>query len=452
MNHQLNQQFIQSTRATIVQLLSRLGSQREVELYLERFSDLERSRFAVIKVGGAIFRDQMDALASSLAFLYRVGLVPIVVHGGGPQLDEALRFSGIPNKRHNGLRTTTPEVLRVARRVFRQMNQQLVSKLQLLDVPARGIVNGSFVAEQSADTGLGLVGHVTGVDDHSIIAALNTDSIPVLTTLGETDSGQIVNINADEAAQHLVRHFQPYKVIFLTGPGGILDQHGDIIPAINLTTDYENLRQQSWLHSGMRLKLEQIHLLLSQLPPTVSVSITAPDQLTTELFTHKGSGTLVRLGETIEQFTDWAAIDRKRLSDLLENSFSGKLTDDYFNSTRLQAAYISESYRAAAIVTSEHGYSKLDKFAVTDNARGEGLGSAVWNVMREHHPALYWRARRHNPVNHFYLRQADGLYKGPDWHMFWYGDLATEDMPSLYQHIQQSPATIVRDQVPAYGQ
>ncbi len=446
MNHQLNEQFKQSTRTTIIQLLSQFGSQREIQLYLERFSDVERSRFAVIKVGGAIFRDQMDALASALAFLYRVGLVPIVVHGGGPQLDEALRFSGVPNRRHNGLRQTTPEVLRVARRVFRQLNQQLVSALQLLDVPARGITNGVFIAERNADARLGLVGQVTGVDDQSVMAALNTNNIPVLATLGESDSGQILNINADEAAQHLVRHFEPYKVVFLTGPGGILDEHGDIIPAISLTTDFENLMQQDWLHSGMRLKLEQIHQLLNNLPASISVSITAPDQLPTELFTHKGSGTLVRLGEQIQRHTNWQTVDQQRLREILETSFSGQLSDDYFARTPLLAAYISESYRAAAVITHEQGYAKLDKFAVTDDARGEGLGGAVWNVIRQHHPVLYWRARRHNPINQFYIRQADGLYKGSDWHMFWYGDIATAQLGELYNHLQASPATIIRDQ------
>ena len=83
------------TRDTIVRLLNNIGSRKEVEQYLKRFSEVESHRFAVVKVGGAVLRDELDALASSLAFLYRVGLYPIVVHGGVLQLDEALQQEDI---------------------------------------------------------------------------------------------------------------------------------------------------------------------------------------------------------------------------------------------------------------------------------------------------------------------------------------------------------------------
>ncbi len=434
----------QQTRTTIIRLLSQLGSQREIHQYLERFSDLERSKFAVIKVGGAIMQQQLDALASALAFLYRVGLVPIVIHGGGPQLDSALQAAGIDTVRHQGLRVTTPEVLRIARRVFRQINRQLVARLKQLGVAADGMSNGIFIAQRSDAPELGLVGHVQAIDDHGILTALENNCIPVLSTLGETDDGQILNINADEAAQHLVKHFMPYKVVFLTGPGGILDDHGEIIPSINLTTDYDMLMQQPWLHSGMQLKLRQIHALLKDLPPSVSVSITAPEELPKELFTHKGSGTMVRMGERIETHHSWQSVDQRRLRELLETSFGGTLADDYFNATRLQAAYITESYRAAAVITREQDQAKLDKFAVTDAARGEGLGRAVWNVMREQHPVLFWRARRLNPINDFYVRQADGLIKGPAWHLFWCGHMEQAVLTRLYTYVQHSPATITR--------
>lgn len=435
----------QQTRTTIVQLLSQLGSQREVQQYLERFSDLERSKFAVIKVGGAIMQEQLDALASSVAFLHRVGLLPIVVHGGGLQLDAALRAAGIETQRHDGLRITTPRVLKIARKVFRDLNGQLVNALKQLDAPAVSITSGVFEAQRSNIKQLGLVGHVKAVDDHAILSALDNNSIPVISILGETDDGQILNINADEAAQHLVRHFMPYKVVFLTGPGGILDDNDEIIPSINLTTDYASLMQQPWLHSGMRLKLQQIQSLLQDLPPSVSVSITAPDQLPKELFTHKGSGTMVRMGERITSHSEWDSIDQERLRELLETSFAGKLAEGYFDNTPLLAAYITESYRAAAVITFEHGHAKLDKFAVTDDARGEGLGRAVWNVMREQHPSLYWRARRLNPINDFYVRQATGLVKGSLWHLFWCGEFEPLVLEQLYEYMQNSPATIILD-------
>jgi acetylglutamate synthase len=77
-------------RNTIVRLLSNIGSAKEIQQYLKRFSQLDAKRFAVVKVGGAILADDLENLVSSLAFLQQVGLTPIVVHGAGPQLNEEL--------------------------------------------------------------------------------------------------------------------------------------------------------------------------------------------------------------------------------------------------------------------------------------------------------------------------------------------------------------------------
>ena len=77
-------------RSAIVQLLSNMRDGKEIREYLNRFSELDQERFAVVKVGGAIIEEDLDALAAALAFLQSVGLAPIVVHGGGPQLNETL--------------------------------------------------------------------------------------------------------------------------------------------------------------------------------------------------------------------------------------------------------------------------------------------------------------------------------------------------------------------------
>ena len=82
------------TRQTIVRLLSSMASQKEISQYLKRFSQVDAKRFAVVKVGGAVLRDDLDALTSSLAFLQEVGLTPIVLHGAGPQLDAELAAAG----------------------------------------------------------------------------------------------------------------------------------------------------------------------------------------------------------------------------------------------------------------------------------------------------------------------------------------------------------------------
>jgi acetylglutamate kinase len=111
---------------------------------------------------------------------------------------------------------------------------------------------------------------------------------------------------------------------------------------------------------------------------------------------------------------------------LVESSFGRALVPDYFERTRPYRIYVSENYRAAMILTEEHaddgqGLPYLDKFAVLDDAQGEGLGRAVWQVMREENPRLFWRSRHHNQVNIFYYAESDGCLKQPDWKVFWYG-------------------------------
>ncbi len=431
------------TRQTIVRLLSSMASAKEIDQYLKRFSRLDAKRFAVVKVGGAVLRDDLEALTSSLDFLQEVGLTPIVIHGAGPQLDEQLAAAGIEKRTVNGLRVTAPEALAIVRRVSQAENLKLVESLQGMNARATSIVGGVFEAAYIDREALGLVGEVRGVNLAPIAASLKAGSIPVIASLGETASGQILNINADFAANELVQVLQPYKIVFLTGTGGLLDNEGRVIDSINLSTEYEHLIAQPWINGGMRVKIEQIKALLDRLPLTSSVSITRPAELAKELFTHKGSGTLVRRGERVQRFASWDGVDRARLTALIESSFGRRLVPDYFERTRLKRAYISENYRTAVILTDEAEGTYLDKFAVLEEAQGEGLGRAVWQVMREETPALFWRSRHGNPVNPFYYAESDGCYKQEKWKVFWYGLDGFDAIARCVAHCRARPATLI---------
>jgi len=430
-------------RSTIVRLLSNMGSAKEIQQYLKRFSQLDAARFAVVKVGGAVLRDDLDNLVSSLAFLQQVGLTPIVIHGAGPQLDAELSAAGIEKQLVNGLRVTAPEALAIVRRVTQAENLSLVEALQNIDARATSIVGGVFDAQFIDQPTYGLVGKVCGVNLAPIEASLKASSIPVIASLGETSGGQILNINADFAANELVRVLQPYKIIFLTGTGGLLDGDGKLIDSINLSTEYDHLMAQPWINGGMRVKIEQIKDLLDHLPLTSSVSITRPTDLANELFTHRGSGTLVRRGERVLSFDSWEGIDQKRLRALIDSSFGRRLVDDYFERTTLKRAYISENYRAAVILLDDGGYTYLDKFAVGDDAQGEGLGRAVWQVMREQHPRVFWRSRHHNVINIFYYAESDGCYKEPQWKVFWYGMRDLREIADCIERCRARPPTLI---------
>lgn len=430
----MNDQRDIQTRQTIVRLLSSMASAKEISQYLKRFSQLDAKRFAVVKVGGAVLRDDLEALTSSLAFLQDVGLTPIVIHGAGPQLDEELSAAGIVKQTVNGLRVTSPEALAIVRRVFQSQNLKLVEALQAFDARATSIVSGVFEADYLDRDTYGLVGEVRRVNLAPIEASLRAGSIPVIASLGETVSGQILNVNADFAANELVQKLQPYKIVFLTGTGGLLDDNGRVIDSINLSTEYDHLMSQPWINGGMRVKIEQIKDLLDKLPLTSSVSITKPSELAKELFTHKGSGTLVRRGERVLEVSQWRDLDLDRLRGLIESAFGRRLLPDYFERTTLHRAYVSENYRAAVILTSEDAGIYLDKFAVLDEAQGEGLGRAVWLVAREQNPRLFWRSRHGNPVNPFYYAESDGCLKQEKWKVFWYGMGSFEEIARCVEH------------------
>src|SRR5690606_18089697 len=157
---------------------------------------------------------------------------------------------------------------------------------------------------------------------------IRSGAIPILGCLGVATGGQILNMNADTATRLLVEVLQPMKIIFLSDTGGLLDGEGKLIEWVNLETDYEDLMAQEWLHSGMRLKIEEIKRLLDASPDTSSVSITTPKALIRELFTHGGAGTLIRKGERILEIEDRDEVDTGKLTALLETSFGRKLRAD----------------------------------------------------------------------------------------------------------------------------
>jgi len=409
-------------RQIVHELLAQLGSSREARQYLKEFSGTNQARFAVVKVGGGILRDHMDELTSALAFLHRLGLIPVVLHGAGPQLDQALTDAGIETVRRDGLRVTSEAVMAVARPLMYKENLRLVEALEDKGVRARGIQHGVFQCSYLDKENLGLVGEVEKVELGAVESAVRSGAIPVLTCLGESPSGQVLNINADIATRDLVWSLQPHKVIFLSPTGGLLDRQDRIISAVSLTNDYEALMRQPWVHSGMRLKLQQINEMLQQLPDNASVSITSAAHLTRELFTYRGAGTLVRKGEAINVYEAPDAETLAAVKQLVEKSFQRKLRDGWFEQLNEPLVLLSETRRAAAVITKGiDGLPYLEKFIVTSEAQGEGLGAAIWQVVNARYTALYWRSRNTNPITPWYFQQADSSNRSGQWVVFTIG-------------------------------
>ena len=429
-------------RAAIVQLLSNMRDGKEIREYLNRFSELDQDRFAVIKVGGAIIEEQLDDLAGALAFLQSVGLAPIVVHGGGPQLNASLEAAGFPEDRVDGLRVTPDAAMGLVRDTLTQTNVALVQAIRDHGGRAASIPTGVFEASLINKDKLGRVGEPSGLRLDLVHAAARAGQAPILSCLADTADGTLVNLNADSAVRSLITALRPYKIVFLTGTGALLDENGNPISAINLATDYDDLMQADWVQGGMRLKIQEIERLLQSLPLSSSVSITRPDQLAKELFTHAGSGTLLRMGEPILSLRDKSDCDFDRLSHLIEQSFGRPVLPGYFDQLQFDHLFVTTNYRAAALTTRLEDVVYLDKFAVLNDARGEGLGGAVWRYLIEYAPRLYWRSRRDNPINEFYFNSCDGAVKSGDWIVFQRGETDLARMADLVEKIADLPATV----------
>jgi len=408
------------TRDVILNLLYNLGGKREVERYLRQYTMSDNPNSAVVKVGGALIQNDLDDLASSLAFLRHVGMSTVVVHGSGPQLSSDLEQHGIECRWVDGLRVTTPEVLAVAHTRFLREGARLCQAIDGHGVRARAIPSGVFEGVPDDPERFGLVGRVVRVNLAPVFEAFQAGYIPVLSPLAITQDGQILNINADTAARAIAQALLPSKVIYLTETGGILGADGEIISAVNLQEDQSRLIETGEVSGGMARKIVEISELLDALPVHASVSITKPAHLARELFTHQGGGTLVRRGAAIEIVDRLAVLDLKKLKDLFESSFGRTLRDDYFEKMSHAEALIAP-YTAAAVIEETSFASYLDKFAVTAEAQGAGIGASLWNKLVDRHPRLFWRSRPDNPINAWYMHRSDGMKRTDDWLVFWRG-------------------------------
>ena len=430
-----------STQDVIARLLTNIGSRKEVEQYLRNYASVDAPKFAVVKASGSIIEGNLDALASSLSFLQRVGLVPIVVHGGNVQLDRALSSAGIDAPVVKGLRKMTPAALEVARRVLHDTNLRLVEALEALGTRVRPFTSGVLDVRRVESPELGLVGEITGVREQAIAQAARAGILPIVAPLGETSKGQILIVHADTVARAIAIALKPHKVVYLNEAGGLADESGVVRSAVNLAEDYEALLADKTMGPESRRKLIEINTLLQDLPPTSSVSVTSPEHLAKELFTHRGEGTLVRRGEKVIRHEGWEQIDTTRLKSLLEECFGRALDDSYFVEKAPYRVYLAESYRATAILTLEDGVPYLDKFGVTNEAQGEGIGGSIWQRMRSENPKLFWRSRASNPINPWYAQNADGLYKTDKWWVFWCGMVDFAEIQRSVERALAMPAT-----------
>ncbi|RLV93969.1 hypothetical protein JA1_002032 [Spathaspora sp. JA1] len=436
-----------STKATVIQLLNNIGSKREVEQYLKYFTSVSQQQFAVIKVGGAIITQQLNELASCLAFLYHVGLYPIVLHGTGPQINELLENEGVEPEYIDGIRITNPKTMEVVRKCFLEQNLRLVTALEKIGVHARPITTGVFGADYLDKEKYQLVGQINSVDKTSVEAAINAGYLPILTSLAETPSGQLLNVNADVAAGELAREFEPLKIVYLNEKGGIINGNtGEKVSVINLDEEYEDLLKESWVKYGTKLKIKEIHDLLQHLPRSSSVAIIDVDDLQKELFTDSGAGTLIRRGyklinrNSLKEFGNPDLLRGALLRDpeIKSGKFSVASYLKHLETTPFKS-YGDEPLEVLAIVLegNNQGVAKLDKFLSSKTGWLNNVTDNIFNAIKKDFSSLCWIVNENDSNLAWYFSKADGSFSKKGEILFWYG-LKTEEASELIKQFDSS--------------
>jgi acetylglutamate kinase len=270
---------------------------RDVETLLEALPYIRAfdGQTVVIKYGGAAMTD--DALkedfARDVVLLKYVGMNPIVVHGGGPDITRYMERLGMEVKFHEGLRVSDEATVEVAKMVLvGKQNKDIVLRLNRHGQPAVGICgdDGQLfrVRKAAMDVDIGMVGEIENVDV-DVLNHIASDYIPVIASVGADDEGNSYNVNADTAAGAIAEAMGAFKVIFLTDVEAWLDEKGERISQATAGEVRERLPQVS---GGMRPKLEAcVHALDGGVENAHIVDGRRPHSLLLELFTDEGIGT-----------------------------------------------------------------------------------------------------------------------------------------------------------------
>jgi len=263
--------------------------------YIKRYY----GRTVVVKYGGAAMDDPAlrESFANDIVLMRYVGMNPVVVHGGGPQVTAHIEKLGGKATFVDGYRVTTAEDLEVVRMVLAGViNKDIVALINRHGTMAAGLSgeDGALVRvrKKIGTTDLGFVGDVEQVNP-GIVRDLLRDFIPVIATLGVDENGQTYNVNADEVAAAIAEALGAEKLVFLTNVNGILDGSGSLLTQVS-ADGVERLRSDGVLTAGMLPKVDAaLRAIKGGVPRVTILDGRAEHALLLEIFTDQGVGTMV---------------------------------------------------------------------------------------------------------------------------------------------------------------
>jgi hypothetical protein len=365
----------------IARFIESMGRHAETEFWLKLFRAEAKERFATLAIEPQVLEHAFDAVVVDLRFLSLLGLTPVVTLGVYDHGDTETQVQ----KLHQGL--------------------------------LRAGVTAQIFAFQASYF-------------QEIKEATRKSCIPIVAFTN--DQRDRIELLGD-----LLNQLQVAKLIYLNKSGAVLHE-GSPVSNINLTTEFDSWKNSPELSPQERdwIVLSR-HLIFDLVQHKLLISVTSPLDLLRELFTVKGAGTMLRQGAVIQIKNSFDEIDEQRLRKLLQLSFGRAARDDFF-SRPISRIYLEENYRGAALMMDTNLGGYLSKFAVERQAQGEGIGRDIWVTMLNYHPTLFWRSRPHNPINAWYMKEADGFMRQHAWHIFWKG-LEPQNIPAAIAYALAQP-------------
>ena len=269
-------------------------STKEVEKYIKKYSKEK----IVIKCGGRVLLDQslLNSLIEDIVILKKLGLTPIIVHGGGLGIKKKLDEQNIESKFIMGLRVTDEKMIKIVEDVMIEFNKEIVNALEKKSCKAKSITirknNIIYVDQENKE--LGFVGKPKRVDVKLLKEIIKEDFVPIITPMGLDEKGKPYNINADTAAGALSRSIKSRRLILLTDIDGVLDDNNKLISEIN-TIEAKKLIDNKTIHGGMIPKVKTcIDAINNGVRAVVIIDGRRPHSILFELFSDQGAGTLIR--------------------------------------------------------------------------------------------------------------------------------------------------------------
>lgn len=259
--------------------------------YIKRF----HHRIVVVKVGGNAIEQRKEETLLDIVLLRYVGMLPVLVHGGGPEISAMSERLGLKSEFRNGLRVTDDQTMEVVKMVLTgKVNPDLVARLNRLGGQAVGMSgeDGPSIIAGELDPALGFVGKVTQINPEPITALIDRGYVPIIASIGLGYDGNSYNINADTVAAEIAVALRAAKLILMTDVNGILDPDGEVISEIKRSSA-ERMLSRAEVTGGMIPKLQACLRSLEAVPLAHIIDGRLPHSLLLELFTEGGIGTMV---------------------------------------------------------------------------------------------------------------------------------------------------------------